>query len=270
MSARARQDIARTDLVANGGSTQPGTVQRWTAAAVLVTGAVAANIAFFGLGSSFEYPDILDQPTQDVLQLFDDTRSATMAWFATLALGAALLIPGAILLARFGSGRVAKWSAWAGVTAGVVQVIGLSRWFLLVPGYVDRALDQTATAAERSDARTDFETAHDVLGTIVGETLGYVFTSAWTILVLLAFPAAATWWRASGGFTAVLILLGVLDPLGVPGTDLANFIGYVLWSLWLIALAVLLVRKQLDNDRAGHPKPTASAKPTAGLLNDVR
>ena len=129
MSAQAHQDRAQADLIPNRSSTQPGTVQRWAAAAVLVTGAVAANIAFFGLGSSFDYPDILDEPTQEVLQLFDDTRSSTMAWFATLALGAALLIPGAILLARFGSGRAAKWSAWAGVTAGVVQVIGLS-----VPG----------------------------------------------------------------------------------------------------------------------------------------
>ncbi len=188
------------------GSSDAG--RRWVTAGVLVTGAVAANAAFFGLGASFDYPDILDRPTQDILLLFDDTRSTTTAWFAVLALGAALLIPGAVLLARFGRGRAARWSLWAGVAAGVVQVVGLSRWFVVVPGYVDRALDPTATAAAHSNARSAFETAHHVLGTIVGETLGCTFTAAWTILIILAFPAAATWWRAAGALTAVLILLG--------------------------------------------------------------
>lgn len=37
---------------------------------------------------------------------------------------------------------------------------------------------------------------------------------------------------------AALIAGGVLVPLGVPGADIGNFIGYVLWSLWLIWWAI--------------------------------
>ena len=40
--------------------------------------------------------------------------------------------------------------------------------------------------------------------------------------------------------------------LRVPGVDLANFAGYVLWSLWLVAFAVLLVRR---------PAPVPAAAP---------
>ena len=47
----------------------------------------------------------------------------------------------------------------------------------------------------------------------------------------------------------MLILVGVLSPLSVPGVDLANFIGYVLWSLWLVAFAVVLFRRPAT-DRA--------------------
>lgn len=136
----------------------------------------------------------------------------------------------------------------------------MSRWFLLVPGYVERALDPSATPVARSDAVSDFETAHDALGTIVGESLGYAFTAAWTILVILAFPAAPRWWRTSGSLTAFLILLGVLVPLGVPGTDFANFAGYVLWSLWLVAVAALLVGGELD---AGNPSDLGRPPETA-------
>jgi hypothetical protein len=46
-----------------------------------------------------------------------------------------------------------------------------------------------------------------------------------------------------GAVSAVLILDGVLSPLNVPVLDTANFVGYVLWSVWLVAFAVLLVRR---------------------------
>lgn len=233
--------------------------QRWVTGGVLVAGAVVANVAFFGLGSTFEYPDILDEPTRTILELFDANRAATMTWFAVLALGAAMLVPGAILLARHGRHPAARWSALVGAAAGLVQVIGLSRWFLLVPGYADRALDPAATAASRLGAEDAFETAHRILGTVVGESLGYLLTAGWTVLVLLAFPVAARWWRAWGGASAALILLGLLVPFDVPGTDVANFVGYVIWSVWLIALAWLLVRGRLA------PAADPSSKPRAAL-----
>ncbi|HVK20980.1 MAG TPA: hypothetical protein VM677_06440 [Actinokineospora sp.] len=108
------------------------------------------------------------------------------------------------------------------MTAAAVQVIGLLRWPVIVPFI---------------DAPETFRTVSTVLGTAIGETLGYLATAAWTFVVarqfgvrFLALPAAA------------LILAGVLvplwlRPLGVPGTDLANFVGYILWSAWLVALA---------------------------------
>ena len=46
--------------------------------------------------------------------------------------------------------------------------------------------------------------------------------------------------------SAVLIVAGVLSPLDLPGVDLANFVGYVLWSVWLLAFAVLLLRPRTE------------------------
>jgi hypothetical protein len=48
---------------------------------------------------------------------------------------------------------------------------------------------------------------------------------------------------ALGAGAAVLIATGVLAPLDVPGVGLTNFIGYVLFSVWLVAFAVVLVRR---------------------------
>lgn len=50
------------------------------------------------------------------------------------------------------------------------------------------------------------------------------------------------WFRVLGVASAALIFLGVFVPLGLPGADMANFIGYVVWSVWVLILAVKLLR----------------------------
>jgi hypothetical protein len=139
-----------------------------------------------------------------------------------------------------------RWAVPAGIAAAVVQVIGLSRWPLLVPRFATDALSTDPDTAQ--NGRDAFETAHLILGNLSGETLGYVFTAAWTLLVVVALHRrlAGRWFTALGGISAVLIAAGVLSPAGLPLVDTANFTGYILWTAWLLTFAVLLlVRRPL-------------------------
>jgi hypothetical protein len=213
-------------------------------ACLLILAAVLANVAFTALGSIFNYPDVLDEPAGKVLAAFRADEGAISAWFGVLALSAALLAPVAVGVGRLSSQRAMRIAVPVGIAAAVVQVIGLMRWPLLVPGY---AADGDAGA---------FRTASDILGTAIGETLGYLLTATWTALVIVALGRryAGRWFQALGLASAGLILAGVLSPLGLPVIDAANFIGYVLWSLWLIAFAVVVLV---------HDRRTASAPATS-------
>jgi Domain of unknown function (DUF4386) len=206
-------------------------MNRKLTAALLITAAVLTNVAFTALGSIFDYPDILKEPTDVILAAFTGNRTAAVGWFVVLALSAALFAPIAIGVGRLTDRRPMRLAVWVGIAAAVVQVVGLSRWVLLVPGYAS------------SGDRESFETAHRVLGMIIGETFGYALTALWTALVLVALGRAfaGRWFVALGGVSALLIAAGVLSPLGLPGVDSANFIGYVLWSAWLLAFAGMLL-----------------------------
>jgi len=227
-------------------------MNRKLTAALLVLAAVLANVGFTALGSIFDYPDVLDAPAAQVLADFRTDETAVSAWFAVLALSAALFAPIAIGVARLRSGdRLMRIAVGVGIAAAVVQVAGLMRWPLLVPGYAaDAASADPAVAAAARDA---FTTASDVLGTAIGETLGYLLTATWTVLVIVALGRryAGRWFVGLGGVSALLVLAGVLSPLGLPVIDMANFLGYVLWSVWLVAFAVvILVRERADGARA--------------------
>jgi hypothetical protein len=195
-------------------------------AVLLIAGAVGANLAFLGLGQVFGYPDVLDDPPADVLASFAVHRPAVVALFLLLALSAALLAPIAVLLGRWARTPAAgRAIVAAGVGAAVVQVVGLLRWPLVVPFVRDP---------------DTFDTLNLVLGRVVGETFGYLGTAAFTVLVVREL-GGRRFGKVGGvlGFVSgALVAVGVLAPLGVPGADLANFAGYVLWSLWLVALAV--------------------------------
>jgi len=217
-------------------------MNRKTTAVLLLTAAVLTNAAFTVLGSVFNYPDVLKEPTSEILASFREHQGAVTFWFAVMAVSSALFAPIASGVGRLSTHRAMRAAVPVGIAAAVVQVIGLSRWPLLVPGFAaDAASTEPATAAQ---ARDSFETAHRVLGNILGENFGYLFTAAWTLLVLVALHQvlAGRWFTALGAGSAVLILAGLLSPLDLPLVDTANFAGYVLWSVWLIAFGVLLLR----------------------------
>jgi hypothetical protein len=213
---------------------------RRTTAVLLAAAAGLAIAGFTALGSIFDYPAVLKEPADHILQSFRSHQTAVISWFLVLAVSAALLAPAGILLGRLAGGTLGRWIAGLGVAAATVQVVGLSRWVLLVPGVSADALDPT-TAAQ---AGQTFASLHFWLGTIVGETVGYALTATFTGLVVVgvARRTAPRWVGWLGYLSAALIATGVVIPLGVGVASLTNFAGYVTWCLWLLVLAVVLWR----------------------------
>jgi hypothetical protein len=235
-------------------------MNRKLTASLLILTAVMANVGFTALGSIFNYPDVLDEPAGKVLASFRDSQSAVRGWFLVLAISAALLAPIAIGVGRLSSRKVMRIAVPVGISAAIVQVVGLLRWPILVPGYASDAASSNPAIAR--NARDTFTTVSDVLGTAIGETLGYLLTATWTVLVVVALGRryAGRWFQVLGVTSAALVFVGVFSPLGVSVIDTANFFGYILWSLWLIALGVsILVHERRT---ATSPAPVAVAATT--------
>jgi hypothetical protein len=216
-------------------------MNRKLTATLLILAAVLANVGFTALGSIFNYPDVLDEPAGTVLASFRDSQDAVSGWFLVLAFSAALLAPIAIGVGRLSAHKAMRVAVPVGITAAIVQVVGLLRWPLLVPGYASDAAGSNPALAH--DARDTFTAVSNVLGTAIGETLGYALTSTWTVLVVVALGRryAGRWFQVLGVTSAVLVFAGVFSPLGVPVMDTANFFGYILWSVWLVAFGVVIL-----------------------------
>lgn len=212
---------------------------------------LAFTALFTMLQMQFEYPDILRQPTADILTKFQAGGGGLIASWYGLTLAAILFIPVVVLIHNLLAGERAPITLWVattfGVVAGVAQTLGFLRWPFLVPHLAQAYLDPAASEAQRAAAAMVFEAFHRYAGMAVGEHLGYMSTSIWTFLVALLMvrsPLFGRWLGVSGMALALGVATGLLEPAGVPFVGAINAISYLAWALWLIIVGVVLLARR--------------------------
>ena len=214
---------------------------------------VAYNGLYTLLARSFDYPDILRQPTGQVLARFTAGGSRLVLLWWGFAMSAVLLAPAVVLVSvtlADADPTVLALATAIGLLAALVQFLGLVRWPFAVPHLARLAGDPATTPATRDAVEVVFQTLNRYLGVAVGEHLGYLFTGLWTALAGVALIQSDVLHRLFGVVGLVLaplFVLGSLEfvgPFEVRGWKLAGTLvpfAYIGWSIWLLALGIGLL-----------------------------
>lgn len=216
---------------------------------------IAFNAAFFALGRAFDYPDILRREPDEVLRRFHAGGPGLLLRWQALLVSALFMLPLVALLAVVleASPALSLLSLLIGGAAALVQAIGLVRWPFAVPQlarrYVSAPEGPTGDATRRT-VTIVFATLNRLLGVGIGEHLGYLLTGAWTLLVAASIVSTSVfpeWLGLAAIPIGVALVVGSLEFVGPnerDGWSIARTIvpiAYVAWSLWLIALGVMLL-----------------------------
>jgi hypothetical protein len=207
----------------------------------------AFNTTFFLLQRAFAYPDILRQPTEDILQRFKKGGAPLRRLWYAFTLSAVLFTPIPVLVQQVFEPN-APWflvvGTVMGILAGLVQTLGLIRWPFLVPFLAGIFTDPNSTPAMRDSAAVTFQAFHRYVGVAIGEHLGYLFTTAWSLLLCIAIIQTRMvnpliGWL--GILPALGVFTGVFEETGFKAAGAVNAISYLLWSIWLVALGIALL-----------------------------
>src|SRR3954465_8089383 len=138
------------------------TVETFTAL-LLIAVPIAFNLAFFELGRSFDYPDILRRDPDEILRRFAAGGAGLILRWEALLVRALLMLPLAALLAVVLAAPPAltALAIVVGATAALVQGLGLVRWPFGVPELARRyvaAPDGPAGDATRASVEIVFAT----------------------------------------------------------------------------------------------------------------
>jgi hypothetical protein len=223
-------------------------------AVLLIAVPIAFNLAFFELGRTFDYPNILREPADVILRRFAAGGTPLVLRWQALLLSALAMLPLVVLLAvaLAASPTLIALSIVVGAAAALVQGLGLVRWPFAVPELARRyvAAEGPDAASTRQTIEVVFASLHRLLGVGIGEHLGYLLTGLWTVvsaLSIVSTTAVAAWLGWVGFPIGAALILGSLEFVGpneragwsVAGTLVP--IAYVAWSLWLIALGIGLI-----------------------------
>ena len=214
---------------------------------LLIVVPIAFNVTFFLLQRAFEYPDILRKPTDYVLRRFKEGGTPLRRLWYAFTFSAVLFTPVPVLVQQVFQPD-APWflvvGTALGVLAGTVQFLGLIRWPFLAPSLADMYTDPESTQATRDSVVVVFHAFHRYAGVAIGEHLGYIFTSVWTILLCIAIlvtDLVNPLFGWVGIVPAIGLLMGVFEETGFKPAGAINAISYILWSVWLIALGMALL-----------------------------
>jgi hypothetical protein len=214
---------------------------------------LAYNVLFTVLARTFDYPDILRQPTNDILRRFADGGSKLVLTWWCFAMTAVLLAPAVVLFSHAvgdANATVVALATTFGVLAALVQFLGLIRWPLAVPYLARTATDPSTDRATEAAVEVTFQTLNRYLGVAVGEHLGYLFTGLWTAfagVALIQSELLSPAFGIAGIAIAPLFVLGAAEfvgPFELDGWKVSGAvvpIAYVGWSIWLLAVGIGLL-----------------------------
>jgi hypothetical protein len=216
---------------------------------LLILVPIAFNVTFLLLQRAFEYPDILRKPTETILRRFQQGGASLRRMWYAFTFSAVLFTPVPVLVQQLFQPDVPWYlpvGTTLGVLAGAVQFLGLIRWPFLVPTLAEMYTRPKATQGTREAVEVVFQAFHRYVGVAVGEHLGYIFTSLWTLLLCIAIlqtGLVSPLFGWLGIVPALGVLAGVFEETGFKAAGAINAISYILWSLWLVAfgIAVLLL-----------------------------
>ncbi len=224
-------------------------------AVLLIAVPIAFNVAFFELGRVFDYPRILRMDPGEILRRFQAGGPGLIVRWELLLISALSMLPLVALLASVlpSSSALTYLGLATGSAASLVQAIGLVRWPFVVPElarrYVDAPEGPTGDGV-RTTIEVTFATIHRLFGIGIGEHLGYLLTGIWTLVIAISIATSSllpAWLGLAGLPIGAALMVGSLEFVGHNerrGWPLAGLIvpiAYIAWSLWLIAIGIMLL-----------------------------
>jgi hypothetical protein len=218
---------------------------------LLIVSGLGLIAPFELLRRTFEYPDILRQPTGEILRKYHAGGNRLTIYWLLFAMSAVLIFFVVPLLHEVISRTAGAQGIWYlgvaslfGVLAGLFNLLGLVRWVFLVRMLADKYVQTDTSEARREAIEAVFEAFHTYLGVTVGEFLGFSALSIWGILSALALMQAGLIdpiLAVPGMIVSAGIILGDLEFAGWKPAGAIVAISSALFAVWLIAVGVVFL-----------------------------
>lgn len=218
-----------------------------------IVGAILVNVPYTLLFANFDYPDILREPTGEILTKFHaGGDSLIFTWLAFAWVGLPILLATVMLkrVLEMEASPFLETATTLGVIGFVVQLTGLLRWVFVVPVLTRFYTDPTTDPVTQVSISAVFVAIHQYGGVVLGEHIGQIFTIAWMSIISgiiyksRIFSKWVAWlgWLASAVYLLAQTELFATAIPNFPVVSWAGLLGSLLWLVWMIVVGVYLIQ----------------------------
>jgi Domain of unknown function (DUF4386) len=220
------------------------------AASAIFVHVVLLFAGFTILGVVFDFPDVLRQPAAERLALFVAHQRVVQPTYWLLAMTgfSQIFIAGFLYRALRDRDRaVALFALIFGILCGILQTLGFIRWAILIP-YLAQKMAAAGASGPTVETVGLLEGAFNhYAGMAVGEHVANLCLGFWTTLTGVALLRDRLADRRLGWAGAVLGLVAgslAFEQLGIAPVLFGAVVdyGFPAWAVWLLVLAVSLLR----------------------------
>jgi hypothetical protein len=197
-----------------------------------------------------------DQPANIAFPIFRQQSATVLLSYYVTAWSGLLLIGAVLMLHRVLVGREVLSMTIAtvcGVLAGLMQAIGDLRWPFLLPSLATTYFDPHTSQTTRSAVVVVFQTVDQFAGVELSEHLYYLFIGVWSLLLgwyLLRSLRSKRWIAWLGIISGCGLLISSIEQFDWPVIGsallLVVVLSRVLWGIWLLIVATMLLLRRLQ------------------------
>lgn len=222
---------------------------------LLILEPLLMGAAFFILNGAINWPASLDEPARVNLPLILERQGAVTLGYGAYLAYSLLVLPLSVMLyfllkERGTSSPLLAVAAGFGIVSALARALGIGRWLFAMPFLAEAYVAPGTGDATRQTISVVYDALNEYAGG-VGELLGVTLLgAAWIVLTsaaLLRSRRFPNWLGVLGLLAALLLLPGLLSVVGLDVGTLFAVIGGNVLLVWMLSLAVVLVRVSRRN-----------------------
>lgn len=213
--------------------------------------AIGFALSQIGITKFFNYPEILRQPAQEVLQTYYDKRKKIQPCWVIFSLSSLMLIALSGVFYRLLNTKNTPYliiGTFFGIAASIFYVIGLMRWVFLADNLSSKYMTINTSTEEKDTLVIIFEAFHVYCGNSIGETMGFLCMGLWITMVGFAITASTILpWEIGLLYIVCGFGIGIapMEWIGFKAANKINKISMKILMACLIITGVFLIAKPL-------------------------
>lgn len=222
---------------------------------VMLMLAASLSLIFF-----FNFPDILREPVEVMLESFNNNRDLIVPAYYLFVLSGIVFTFMSILIYKTITTKDSTLGLFAlvcGIMFGLLSNIGFIRWPFLMDYLSITFNDPNSTMAQKDSIKLIFNAFHNYAGVAVGENFAFWFEGFWMIFISILIKRKADLFPKYIGWIGILLgsgmLIYTLEQFGGIFAFLStiNVIIHAGLLVWLLAVSILLIKSGTQKQKLG-------------------